>query len=232
MSESGYNQFCPVSMAAEIICSRWTLLVLRELVMGSTRFNALRRGLPSMSPALLSKRLKELEAAGIVARIAVAREPGVFEYQLTEAGRELRPIIEAIGVWGHRWVTTEATLKSLDANLLMWDIRRNINTEPMPSRRAVIQFIFNDRPPSERNYWLIVEPGNEVDLCLLDPGFDVDLYLSTELRTMTEIWLGYTAVGSAVEDGRLVLTGDTKLAANLRAWLKLSMFAKVEKKVA
>jgi DNA-binding HxlR family transcriptional regulator len=232
MSESGYNQFCPVSMAAEIICSRWTLLVLRELVMGSTRFNALRRGLPSMSPALLSKRLKELEAAGIVARVAVEREPGVFEYQLTEAGRELRPIIEAIGVWGHRWVTTEATLKRLDANLLMWDIRRNINTEPMPLRRAVIQFIFNERPPPERNYWLIVEPGNEVDLCLLDPGFDVDLYLSTELRTMTEIWLGYTAVGSAVEDGRLVLTGNTKLAANLRAWLKLSMFAKVEKKVA
>lgn len=232
MSESGYNQFCPVSMAAEIICSRWMLLVLRELVMGSTRFNALRRGLPSMSPALLSKRLKELEAAGIVARIAVEREPGVFEYQLTEAGRELRPIIEAVGVWGHKWITTEATLKRLDANLLMWDIRRNINTDPMPSRRTLIQFIFNDRPPPERNYWLIVEPGNEVDLCLLDPGFDVDLYLSTELRTMTEIWLGYTAIGSAIENGRLVLTGSAKLAATLRAWLKLSMFAKVEKKVA
>jgi DNA-binding HxlR family transcriptional regulator len=232
MSDSGYNQFCPVSMAAEIICSRWTLLVLRELVMGSTRFNALRRGLPSMSPALLSKRLKELEAAGIVTRAAVEREPGVLEYRLTEAGRELRPIIESIGVWGHKWVTTEATLKNLDGNLLMWDIRRNINTDPMPSRRTVIQFIFNDRPPSERNYWLIVEPGNEVDLCLLDPGFDVDLYLSTDLRTMTEIWLGYAALGSALEGGRLVLTGSSRLAANLRAWFKLSVFAKVEKKVA
>ena len=144
-------------MAAEIICSRWTLLVLRELVMGSTRFNELRRGLPSMSPALLSKRLKELEAAGIVKRSAGEREPGVHEYHLTEAGTELRPIIEAIGVWGHRWVTTEATLKNLDANLLMWDVRRNINTEPMPARRTVIQFIFNDRPPSERNYWLGAE---------------------------------------------------------------------------
>jgi DNA-binding HxlR family transcriptional regulator len=232
MSDSGYNQFCPVSMAAEIICSRWTLLVLRELVMGSTRFNALRRGLPSMSPALLSKRLKELEAAGIVTRIAVEGEPGVLEYQLTEAGRELRPIIEAIGVWGKQWVTTEATLKSLDANLLMWDIRRNINTDPMPSRRTVIQFIFNDRPPSERNYWLIAEPGNEVDLCLLDPGFDVDLYLSTDLQTMTEIWLGYTTLNLALENGRLVLTGSARLAASLRAWLKLSVFAKVEKKVA
>ncbi len=152
MSDGSYNQFCPVSMAAEIICSRWTLLVLRELVLGSTRFNELRRGLPSMSPALLSKRLKDLEVAGIVMRIAAERESGVLEYRLTEAGNELRPIIEAIGVWGHRWVTTEATLKNLDANLLMWDIRRNINTDPMPPRRNTIQFIFNDRPPSERNY--------------------------------------------------------------------------------
>ena len=157
MSDGSYNQFCPVSMAAEIICSRWTLLVLRELVMGSTRFNELRRGLPSMSPALLSKRLKDLEAAGVI-HVAAGREPGVHEYRLTEAGSELRPVIEAIGVWGHRWVTTEATLKHLDANLLMWDVRRNISTEPMPPRRNIIQFIFNDRPLSERNYWLIVEP--------------------------------------------------------------------------
>lgn len=232
MSDSGYNQFCPVSMAAEIICSRWTLLVLRELVLGSTRFNELRRGLPSMSPALLSKRLKDLEAAGIVMHIAAEREPSVLEYRLTEAGRELRPIIEAVGVWGHRWVTTEATLKNLDANLLMWDIRRNINTNPMPPRRTTIQFIFNDRPPSEHNYWLIVEPGHDVDLCLVDPGFDVDLYVSTDLRTMTEIWLGYTAIGRVLEDGRLVLTGSSKLAADLRTWLKLSVFANVEKKVA
>jgi DNA-binding HxlR family transcriptional regulator len=232
MSDGSYNQFCPVPMAAEIICSRWTLLVLRELVLGSTRFNELRRGLPSISPALLSKRLKDLEAAGIVMHIATECESGVLEYRLTEAGSELRPIIEAIGVWGHRWVTTEATLKNLDANLLMWDIRRNINTDPMPPRRNTIQFIFKDRPPSERNYWLIVEPGNEVDLCLVDPGFDVDLYVSTDLRTMTEIWLGYTAIGSVTEDSRLVLIGNSKLAADLRTWLKLSVFANVEKKVA
>ncbi len=232
MSDGGYNQFCPVSMAAEIICSRWTLLVLRELVMGSSRFNELRRGVPSMSPALLSKRLKELESAGIVMRVAAEREPGVHEYHLTEAGAELRPIIEAIGVWGHRWVTTEATLKNLDANLLMWDIRRNINTGPMPPRRNTIQFIFNDRPVSERNYWLIVEPSEQVDLCLIDPGFDVDLYVSTDLQSMTEIWLGYRTIDQASDNGRLLLTGSSKLAADLRSWLKLSVFANVEKKVA
>jgi DNA-binding HxlR family transcriptional regulator len=232
MPDSSYNQFCPVSMAAEIVCSRWTLLVLRELVLGSTRFNELRRGVPGMSPALLSKRLKELEAAGIVARVALERESGVFEYRLTEAGSELRPIIEAIGVWGHRWVTSEATLKHLDANLLMWDSRRNISTDPMPRRRCTIQFMFNDRPATEQNYWLVVEPGKEVDLCLVDPGFDVDLYVSTDLRTMTEIWLGYTSIGRAFENGRILLTGSRDLAADLRAWLKLSTFAKAEKKVA
>ncbi len=230
MSDSSYNQFCPVSMAAEIICSRWTLLVLRELVLGSTRFNELRRGLPNMSPALLSKRLKDLEAVGIIRRSSAEREPGILEYRLSEAGNELRPIIEAIGVWGHRWVTTEATLKNLDANLLMWDIRRNINTDPMPPRRNIIQFIFKDRPSPERNYWLIVEPGHDVDLCLVDPGFDVDLYVSTDLRTMTEIWLGYTTIKS--QDVRFVLTGNNRIAADLRAWLKLSTFAKIEKRVA
>ncbi|MDN4982761.1 helix-turn-helix transcriptional regulator [Bradyrhizobium arachidis] len=232
MSDGGYNQFCPVSMAAEVICSRWTLLVLRELVMGSTRFNELRRGVPSMSPALLSKRLKELEAAGIVTRVAAERESGVHEYHLTEAGTELRPIIEAIGAWGHRWVTTEATLKNLDANLLMWDVRRTLNTDPMPPRRNTIQFIFKDRPNSERNYWLIVEPNRDVDLCLVDPGFDVDLYVSTDLQSMTEIWLGYATADQMSDDGRLVLTGSSKLATNLRAWLKLSVYANFEKKVA
>ena len=232
MSDGSYNQFCPVAMAAEIVCSRWTLLLLRELVLGSTRFNELRRGLPRMSPALLSKRLKDLEAGGIVTRTAVAGEPDVFEYRLTEPGMELRPIIEAVGVWGQRWVTTEATLKNLDANLLMWDIRRNINPDPMPRCRNTIQFIFGDRPKSERNYWLIVEPDREVDLCTVDPGFDVDLYLSTDLRTMTEIWLGYETIAHAKDDGRLALTGSKKIEADLRTWLKLSVFAKIKKNAA
>jgi hypothetical protein len=165
-------------------------------------------------------------------RAAAERESGAHEYHLTAAGTELRPIIEAIGVWGHRWVTTEATLKNLDSNLLMWDIRRNINTDPMPPRRNTIQFIFKDRPASERNYWLIVEPGKQVDLCLVDPGFDVDLYVSTDLQSMTEIWLGYKTIDQMSNDGRLVLTGSSKLAADLRTWLKLSVFANFEKQVA
>jgi DNA-binding HxlR family transcriptional regulator len=110
MAEGSYNQFCPVAMAAEILCTRWTMVLLRELVAGSARFNELRRGVPRMSPALLSKRLKDLEAAGIIARSPLPGDPDLYEYRLTGAGRELRRVVEAVGEWGQRWVSTEASL--------------------------------------------------------------------------------------------------------------------------
>lgn len=233
MSEGGYNQFCPVAMAAEILCSRWTLVLLREIVVGgSTRFNELRRGVPRMSPALLSKRLKELEKAGILSRSQVPGQQDVFEYRLSDAGRDLKPIIEAVGVWGQRWIETDASLKNLDPNLLMWDMRRNIDPTPLPQQRSVIQFIFSDLREAERNWWLIVKPDREVDLCSINPGFDVDLYLATNLRTMTEIWMGYTTLTRAKESGALAVTGNSEIEADLGVWLKLSPFAKVAKLVA
>ena len=232
MTQGSYKQFCPVAMAAEILCTRWTMVLLRELIAGSTRFNDLRRGVPRMSPALLSKRLKDLETAGIVSRHRVAGEPGVLEYRLTEAGSELRPVVEAVGAWGQRWIQSEASLRNLDPNLLMWDIRRNIDPTPMPDRKSNIQFIFTDLPAARRNWWLLVEPGKDADLCSVDPGFDVDLYLSTDLRAMTEIWMGYTTLARAKDAGRLSVTGDRKLETSLKTWLRLSAFAKIEKLVA
>jgi len=227
-----YGQFCPVAMASEIVCNRWTALVLRELLSGTTRFNDLRRGVPRMSPALLSKRLKDLETGGIVTRSPVVGEPGAFEFRLTEAGRELKPVIEAIGCWGQRWIGIEASLEKLDPNLLMWDMRRNIDPKPMPQRRNTIQVIFTDLPQTRRNWWLVVEPGQEVDLCSVDPGFDVDLYLSTDLRTMTEIWMGHTAIARAKEQGKLLITGSRQLEADLASWMCLSPFARVERRAA
>ena len=227
-----YKQFCPVAMAAEILGTRWTLVLLRELVAGATRFNELRRGVPRMSPALLSKRLKDLEAAGIVTRRRVESDPDLFEYRLTEAGMELRPVIEAVGAWGHRWIETEASLKNLDPTLLMWDMRRNVGPFPAPRRRNTIQVIFTDLKEPRRNWWLIDEPDQEPDLCSVDPGFDVDLYLSTDLKTMTEIWMGYTTIGRAKDQGTLMLTGNKELEAHLGTWLRLSVFAKVERMVA
>ena len=232
MAETSYRQFCPVAMAAEILGARWTLILLRELVVGSTRFNELRRGLPRMSPALLSKRLKELETAKVVRRVPVKGEPGTFEYQLTEAGWELKPLIEAIGSWGQRWVDLEASLQNLDVDLLLWDMRRNIDPRPMPRKRCVIEIILNDLPVARRNWWLVVEPRKEVDLCSVDPGFEVDLYLSTDLRTLTEIWMGYISLARARDQGKLLVTGSRELERAMGSWLTLSAFARVEKRVA
>jgi len=232
MAEGSYNQFCPVAMASEILCTRWTLIVLRELICGSTRFNELRRGVPRMSPGLLSKRLKELETAGIISRTKAPGSPDLFEYRLTPAGQQLRPIIESIGVWGHKWITTESSLSSLDPNLLMWDMRRRIVPTMMLERRCTIQVILSDQSEGKRNWWLLCEPEGGVDLCSVDPGFDVDLYLVTDLRTMTEIWMGYTSVGRAKKDDKLVVTGSRELEASLETWLGLSSFAKLEKHVA
>jgi DNA-binding HxlR family transcriptional regulator len=232
MAEGSYNQFCPVAMAAEILCTRWTIILLRELVAGSKRFNELRRGVPRMSPALLSKRLKDLERTGIVTRKRVPGEPGVFEYHLTDSGRELSPVVMAIGSWGHAWIKTKSSLANLDPNLLMWDMRRNIDPKPMPKRRNVIQIMFNDIPAAQKNWWLIVDPNEGTDLCSVDPGFDVDLYISTDLRTMTEIWMGYITLAHAKSSGRLNTTGDKQLETAMKSWLMLSPFAVVERRVA
>jgi DNA-binding HxlR family transcriptional regulator len=225
MARGGYGQFCPVAMASEVLCSRWTMLVVRELVCGSKRFNELRRGLQRMSPALLSQRLKELEEAGIVRRVAWRDEPGIFEYHLTRAGRELEPIIMAMGFWGKKWVETQATLQNLDATLLMWDMHRRIDPTALPPRRCVIQFLYPELPPARRNYWLIISAEGEVDLCCLDPGFEIDLYVDVELRTMTAVWMGIVSLDQALRDGKLTMTGDPRISARIKDWLGLSVFA-------
>jgi DNA-binding HxlR family transcriptional regulator len=224
-----YGQFCPVAMAAEIICTRWTALLLRELIAGSTRFNELRRGLPRMSPALLSKRLKELQQAGIVERRAGKGEDAV--YHLTPAGHDLREVIWALGLWGQRWIESQVSLKNLDPSLLMWDMRRNLDPTPLPPRRATIQLQYPELPAARRLWWLVIDKG-EVDLCSVDPGFDVDLYIVTDLRTMTAIWMGLATVQGEVDAGHLLLTGEMELRRSMQRWLGLSPFAKERKRAA
>ncbi len=223
----GYGQFCPVAMAAEVLCTRWTVLIVRELSAGSTRFNELRKGVPRMSPALLSKRLKELETWGIVERLAEEKGTG-SAYRLTSAGQELWPVIESMGVWGQRWLEGQLSLKNLDPSLLMWDMRRNLDPTPIPPRRVVIQFLYRDVPPGKQKWWLIVDNG-EADLCWTDPGFDVDLYVVSDLRAVTAIWMGIATVQGEVEAGRLELMGDKDVANSMQQWLGLSPFAAVPK---
>jgi DNA-binding HxlR family transcriptional regulator len=226
MTRASYQQFCPVAMSAEILSTRWTMVLVRELLAGSTRFNDLRRGVPRMSPALLSRRLKELEAAGVVRRERARAGAAAVAYRLTDAGRALEPVVMAFGAWGQRWLKTDQALANLDVGLLMWDMRRNLDPTPLPARRAVVQFQYPELPAGQRAWWLLIEPNLGADLCQLDPGFEVDLYVSSDLKTMTAIWMGADTVRNAVRAQRLLLTGDRKLAAAMQTWLGLSPFAR------
>lgn len=226
---ASYGQFCPVSMAAEVLCNRWTVLVLREMLAGTTRFNDLRRGVPRMSPSLLSKRLKELEAAGVV-RTAPA-PGGVVEYRLTEAGEDLRPVVMGMGFWGQRWIESQLSLRNLDPSLLMWDMRRNLNPTPLPPRRVTIQFLYPELPEARRSWWLVIE-GGTVDLCSVDPGFELDLMVTCSLRSMTAIWMGIAAVAEETAAGRMAIDGDPKVARQMQSWLGLSPFAGERRRVA
>jgi DNA-binding HxlR family transcriptional regulator len=232
MAEQTYHQFCPVAMAAEVLCTRWTVVLLRELIAGTTRFNELRRGLPRISPALLSQRLKELEAVGVIERIPIEREPGAFEYLLTPAGRDLGPLIEGFGRWGQRWISSDMSLQKLDAGLLMWDMRRNLRIDPAPPSRRVVQVKFPDAPAKDRQWWLVATPDGCVDLCKIDPGFDVDLYVNAELKALTSIWMGLMPFAQAVHDERVLLTGDREIARAFPSWLALSPFAPEPRMVA
>lgn len=218
----GYGQFCPVSMASEVLCSRWTTLVVRELLCGTTRFNDLRRGVPKMSPTLLSKRLKELERAGVIK--AMPNATGIVEYRLTAAGEELRSIIMGLGHWAQRWMESRLSLKNLDPSLLMWDMRRSLDLKPLPNRRCTIQFLYPELQASQKNWWLVIDAG-KVDLCNFDPGYELDLLVRSSLRSMTAIWMGLTTVKRETTAGQLELEGDPAIARTMQQWLGLSAFA-------
>lgn len=224
-----YGQFCPVAMAAEVFCSRWTALVLRELLCGTTRFNDLRRGVPRMSPTLLSKRLKELEDAGVVIAVATGQR-GVLDYKLTDAGEELRGIVMALGMWGQRWVESSLSLKQLDASLLMWDMRRNLALASFPDRRCTIHFLYPEVATGRKAFWLVVNDGT-VDLCAVDPGFEIDLYVTGSLRSMTSVWMGLSTLKAEMDAGKIEVTGDKELKRSMENWLGLSVFAKEKPRV-
>lgn len=227
MAFKGYGQFCPVAQAAEVLAERWTPLVIRELLSGSHRFNDIRRGVPLMSPALLSHRLKQLERAGVVTRRRGA-DGRYWEYRPTPAGEELRPVVELLGVWGQRWVRATDRERNLDVALLMWDMRRRIRTDRLPDRRVVVQFDFTDAPRDKGHWWLVLEP-DEVDLCLIYPGFDVDIRVATDVETLTRIWAGDLLFGAAQRSGALSIEGPARLRQAFPGWLELSVFAGVER---
>ncbi|MBT9575505.1 MAG: helix-turn-helix transcriptional regulator [Pseudomonas umsongensis] len=220
MNES-YGQFCTVARGAEALCERWTPLVVRELLCGSKRFNELHRGVPRMSTGLLAQRLRHLEEIGVVHRTAVGK---VWEYSLTEAGEELRPIIMALGHWGARWIGSRLRDDQLDACLLMWDVRRFVRLETFPSRPVVIQFKFRDARSGEQAWWLVVEEG-VADLCRDDPGRELTLVVDSSVRALTEVWAGDRTPREVLESRELRVDGAAQDAQNLWRWLGTSAFA-------
>jgi DNA-binding HxlR family transcriptional regulator len=224
----GYGQFCPVAKAAEIVAERWTPLVLRELLSGSRRFSDLHRGVPLMSRTLLAGRLEQLEHAGIVQSVPSPRGRG-REYQLTAAGEELRPLIECLGEWGQRWARAQVGRGDLDPGLLMWDIHRRVNLDALPQERVVVRFEFRGVPATIRcpRYWWLVLDRPEVDLCLKDPGFLVDIVVSADLRALTRVWMGDVRLAESVRAGLIQLEGPRPLVRAFPSWLTLSPFADV-----
>ncbi|OBC00420.1 HxlR family transcriptional regulator [Mycobacterium sp. 852013-50091_SCH5140682] len=219
---SGYGQFCPMAKAMELLDERWTMLVVRELLLGSTHFNDLRRGVPKMSPALLSKRLKTLTRAGVVERAEI---DGRTTYSLTECGQELAGIVTALGAWGVRWIG-ELGEADLDPHLLFWDMRRTIPIENWPRSRTTVAFILDGVAVKASRWWLVVSDG-QADVCDFDPGYDVTGTVETSLRTLTRIWRGDQGWTHAVLDGSVALSGPGDVRRAIPKWLGQSASAAV-----
>jgi DNA-binding HxlR family transcriptional regulator len=219
--ENSHGQFCTVARSAEVLCERWTPLVLRELLCGSKRFNDLHRGVPRMSSSLLAQRLRRLEEFGVVQRSALGN---VWEYGLTPAGEDLRPIIMALGHWGARWIGSRLRKDELDAGLLMWDVRRFVRIAEFPAEPVIIHFRFRDARAGERQWWLVVEDG-AADLCRDDPGRDVTVVVDATVRALTEVWTGDRTPEQAMQSREVRVEGAGRDAARLWCWLGSSAFA-------
>jgi len=217
-----YRQFCPVAKAMEVLDERWTLLVIREMIMGSKHFNELRRGLPAMSPSLLSKRLTTLVRAGIVERTVHGQE---VEYALTEAGLELRPVLEGLGAWGVRWVPNLGD-PDLDPKLLLWDMHRSVDRQVVPAGRTVVHFRFPDVAGKNGRWWLVIGP-DDVDVCDVDPGHEVAVTVTGGLRRMVEVWRGDLIWTDALRSGDVRVEGAKELRRAFPSWFLLSAFAAV-----
>lgn len=224
MTNQPYGMFCPISKACEILVPRWTIQILGELWSGSTRFNEIRRGVPGISPALLSKRLVEMHKNGLIERVEDAAS-GNVDYFRTAKAVELEVVFDGLARWAQRHIAADIALKDRDAAVLMWKLHRKILVEELPRRRNVIRFHFADTTSPNLTYWIITKPGEPVELCVSDPGFDVDLFIETEVPVMAGLYLGRCEFGREIEEGRLFLSGDARLAKTISRWLQLSPFA-------
>ena len=223
---TGYGQFCPVAKATELIGEKWTLLVLRELLLGTTRFNEFQRALSRMSPTLLVRRLRHLEQAGIIIRKKLSGQKG-YEYRLTAAGKELAPLIETLAVWGMRWARSQLTDDELDVEFLMREIQRRLQTDHLPDGQTVICVTF-DELTDHKTWWLLAE-GEKVDLCTEDLGKDVDLYLNSSVRTFVEGWEGDLEIRAALRKKSINAHGMRHLILTMPDWFGVCLYKDVNR---
>ena len=213
---TSYAQFCPVAKAAEILGERWTILILRELTFGSTRFSELRKGLPRISPTLLAERLRKLETAGVIRHVASGTGE-TAEYRLTEAGERVAPMIHALAEWGHRFIPDRHQPGDLDPRFLMWAIRRNIRPDHLPGERCVIRVELFDAPRAWRFWWLLAEHG-EVDLCIKDPGYEVAVDIRSAMLTLTRLFDAKIGLSTARHSGTFRISGRPDLIGTMDRW--------------
>jgi len=219
----GYGQHCPLSLAAELLCRRWTILVVSRFFYGCSRFNDIHRGVPRMSPSLLSQRLTELEKAGIIRGRKSRSGPG-REYRLTDAGRELEPLIQQMAIWGQRWAR-DMIDEDLDPAFLVWSLHLQMDTSTMPAGRTVIEFEFSGAPADCRRFWLVHQDG-VVEMCLKDPELDVDLLVTSRLRLFVEAWRGLRDLRAEIRAGKIKLSGSKALRDAFPGWLPLTSLAR------
>jgi DNA-binding HxlR family transcriptional regulator len=221
---TNYGQFCPVAKASELLGERWVLLILRELLLGTHRYADFQRALSRISPSMLTKRLKQLEHAGIIIRKAQSGRKS-YDYLLTPAGKELASIIEHLATWGMRWARGQLSENELDVEFLMWDIQRRLQTDMLPDGETIFCFIFDDLSRL-KNWWLVVR-NSEVDLCTENPGKDVDLYVSTTLSNLVQVWEGDIDIKLAQRKKLLKTQGNTQLARTMSDWLGICLYADI-----
>ncbi len=217
MSSKPYGLICPITHACEVLEPRWTIPILSEMWGGSTRFNDIRRGVGNISTALLSRRLKELVAHGLVERI---EDPstGQIDYLRTQIAIDLEPALDALGKWAQRNIEAKIALENLTVSNLVWQMRGYIDPEQLPARQLVFQFRFTDPGLDYSKYWALIRPGFPVEICATIPDYDVDLFIETNLMSLSSIILSRTTIARELEEGRLFLSGDAILSRTMDRW--------------
>ena len=225
--QSTYGQYCPLAMSADFLCQRWTMLILREFLEGSSTFNDIGRGVPRMSRTLLSRRLKELIDVGLIQKKS-NKNGHQSEYVFTEAGKALGPVVMAMANWGQEWINIEPSINNIDVDLLMWDIRRHTRPLSVLPDPFIVHIFLSDVEDKYANHWLIYEEDN-VDLCYIDKEFNVDVYIETTAAKLTKVWMGWENFEQAVKARELIIEGDEKYTSIAKEWLGQSSVSKIKK---